>query len=69
MLKLKYGNNIERDTNQPVIGVEIKMIEGPCTKCNRRYYGWALLRPGDCHCVKCGDGLLITEDGRRTIAL
>jgi len=28
------------------------MIEGICPKCNRRYYGWALLRPGDRHCEK-----------------
>jgi uncharacterized protein (DUF983 family) len=41
------------------------MIEGTCPKCNRRRYGWALLRPGDRYCEKCGVGLLITEDGRR----
>ena len=27
MLKLKYGDNIERDTNQTVIGVEIKWLK------------------------------------------
>jgi Mrp family chromosome partitioning ATPase len=67
MLKLKYGDIVERDTNQPVIGVEINMIEGTCPKCNRRYYGWALLRPGNSHCEKCGNELLLTEDGRRAI--
>jgi hypothetical protein len=43
------------------------MIEGTCPKCNRRYYGWALLRPGNSHCEKCGNVLLLTEDGRRHI--
>jgi hypothetical protein len=44
------------------------MIEGTYPKCNRRFYGWALLRPGDHYCEKCGVELLITEDGRRHIA-
>jgi len=44
------------------------MIEGTCPKCNRRFYGWALLRPDDRYCEKCGAELLITEDGRRHIA-
>ena len=66
MLKLKYGD--KRDSNQAVIGADIKMIEGTCPRCNKRCYGWALLRPGDRHCEKCGERLLITEDGRRVIA-
>jgi DNA-directed RNA polymerase subunit RPC12/RpoP len=43
------------------------MIEGTCARCNKRYYGWALLQPGEHRCEKCGDGLLLTEDGRRVI--
>jgi len=43
------------------------MIEGTCPKCNRRYYGWALLRPRDHYCEKCGEGLVITEDGRKNV--
>jgi hypothetical protein len=27
MLKLKYGDKVERDTNQTVIGVEIKWLK------------------------------------------
>ena len=44
------------------------MIEGTCPRCNKRYYGWVLLRPGHRHCDKCGEGLYITEDGKRFIA-
>ncbi len=66
MLKLKYGNNGEHHTNQLVMGVEIKMIEGTCPKCNQRYYGWALLQSDNRYCEKCGESLLITEDGRLT---
>ena len=43
------------------------MIEGVCPKCSRRYYGWALLQPRNQSCSKCGVGLLITEDGIKTI--
>jgi len=43
------------------------MIEGKCYKCGRVYYGWALLQPRHQSCVKCGVGLLITEDGKKTI--
>ena len=43
------------------------MIEGVCPKCSRRYYGWALLQPRNQSCSKCGAGLLITEDGKKTI--
>jgi uncharacterized protein (DUF983 family) len=67
MLKLKCGDNVEHDKNQPVIGVEIKMIEGTCPKCNKCYYGSALLRPGNGHCEKCGNELLLTEERRRAI--
>ena len=42
------------------------MIEGICPKCGRRYYGWALLQPRNQSCPKCGVGLLITEDGKKT---
>jgi hypothetical protein len=38
------------------------MPEGKCPKCGQRYYGWALLQPRNQSCVKCGAGLLITED-------
>jgi hypothetical protein len=43
------------------------MIEGICTKCGRKFYGWALLQPCNQACQKCGIGLLITEDGKKTI--
>ena len=43
------------------------MIEGVCPKCGQRYYGWALLQPRNQSCSKCGVGLLITEDGKKTI--
>jgi hypothetical protein len=42
------------------------MIEGKCPKCGDRYYGWALLEPRHQSCEKCGVGLLITEDGKKT---
>ena len=43
------------------------MIEGTCPKCGERYYGWVLLQPRHQSCLKCGVGLLITEDGKKTI--
>jgi len=43
------------------------MIEGKCYKCGRVYYGWALLEPRNQSCPQCGIGLLITEDGKKTI--
>jgi hypothetical protein len=43
------------------------MIEGRCYKCNRVYFGWALLEPRNQACPQCGAGLLITEDGKETI--
>ena len=43
------------------------MIEGVCPKCGKRYYGWVLLQPQHQTCSKCGVGLLITEDGKRTL--
>jgi hypothetical protein len=43
------------------------MIEGRCPKCGKRYYGWVLLQPRHQSCLKCGVGLLITEDGKKTI--
>ena len=45
----------------------IIMIKGICPKCGRRYYGWVLLQPRNQSCSNCGVGLLITEDGKRTI--
>ena len=42
------------------------MIEGACPKCGQRYYGWVLLQPRSQNCSKCGIGLLITEDGKKT---
>ena len=43
------------------------MIEGVCPKCGQRSYGWGLLQPRNQSCSKCGVGLIITEDGKRTI--
>jgi uncharacterized protein (DUF983 family) len=43
------------------------MIEGRCPKCGQVYYGWVLLQPRHQNCLKCGIGLLITEDGKKTI--
>ena len=43
------------------------MIEGICPKCGRRFYGWALLQPCNQSCPKCVTGILITEDGKKTI--
>jgi hypothetical protein len=45
----------------------IDMIEGICPKCGRRCYGWALFQPRNQSCPNCGAGLLITEDGKKTI--
>ena len=45
----------------------VTMIEGVCPKCGNRYYGWVLLQPQHQSCSNCGVGLLITEDGKRTI--
>jgi ribosomal protein S27AE len=45
----------------------VTVIEGICPKCGRRSYGWALLQPRNQSCPKCGAGLLITEDGKKTI--
>lgn len=45
----------------------IDMIEGKCTKCGRRYYGWILLQARNQICTACGEELLITEDGIRVI--
>ena len=42
------------------------MIEGKCPKCGDQYYGWALIEPKHQSCLKCGVGLLITEDGKKT---
>ena len=43
------------------------MIEGKCYNCGRVYYGWSLLQPRNQSCPLCGIGLLITEDGKKTI--
>jgi hypothetical protein len=43
------------------------MIEGRCPNCGRLYYGWVLLQQRHQSCTKCGVGLLITEDGKKTI--
>jgi len=43
------------------------MIEGVCPRCGNRYYGWSLLQPQHQICSTCGVGLLIIEDGKRTI--
>ena len=43
------------------------MIEGVCPKCGQRYFGWVLLQPRNQSCPKCGVGLFITEDGKKTV--
>jgi hypothetical protein len=43
------------------------MIEGICPKCGQRYYGWILLQPRNQSCSRCGVGLLISEEGKKTI--
>jgi hypothetical protein len=43
------------------------MIEGKCPKCGKTYYGWALLDPRHQSCLECKVGLLITEDGKKTV--
>ena len=40
------------------------MIEGKCPRCGQRYLGRALLQPQHQNCLRCGAGLLITEDGK-----
>jgi len=40
------------------------VIEGKCPRCGQRYLGWALLQPQHQHCLRCGEGLLIAEDGK-----
>ena len=42
-------------------------MKGKCPKCGERFYGWALLDPRHQSCLKCGVGLLITEDGKKAI--
>lgn len=37
------------------------MLEGRCSKCNTRYYGWALARASQQACSKCGHKLNIYE--------
>ncbi|HEX9897091.1 MAG TPA: hypothetical protein VGA85_05480 [Dehalococcoidales bacterium] len=44
------------------------MIEGKCPQCGERYFGWALLQPRNQSCTKCGTGLLIAEDGVKSVA-
>ncbi|HEY82095.1 MAG TPA: hypothetical protein G4O01_02255 [Dehalococcoidia bacterium] len=40
------------------------MLEGRCSKCGARYYGWALRFPRHQTCPTCGVGLTIIEDGQ-----
>jgi len=42
------------------------MIAGKCPNCGALYFGWALLQPRNQSCPKCGVGLLITEDNKKT---
>ena len=41
------------------------MLEGKCSKCGARYFGWSLRFPRNQTCPKCGVGLEITEDGEK----
>ncbi len=43
------------------------MLEAKCSKCGTYRSGWALLNPRYQTCPKCGEGLEITEDGRKFI--
>ena len=38
---------------------EQSMLVGKCTKCGKRYVGWALSRPEHRKCPDCGVGLVV----------
>lgn len=40
------------------------MLEGRCSKCGSRYFGWSLRFPRNQSCSKCGTALDIYEDGQ-----
>jgi hypothetical protein len=44
------------------------MLEGCCSKCGARYYGWALRNPRNQMCSRCGVALIITDEGGRIFA-
>jgi DNA-directed RNA polymerase subunit RPC12/RpoP len=39
------------------------MLVGKCTKCNKRYIGWALSRPEHQECPECSTKLIIRNMG------
>ena len=38
------------------------MLEGKCPKCGYRSAGWALQKPGEQTCPRCGERLEIKDD-------
>jgi DNA-directed RNA polymerase subunit RPC12/RpoP len=38
---------------------ELSMLVGKCTRCDKRYIGWALSRPEHQMCPNCGTRLLV----------
>ena len=40
------------------------MLEGRCSKCGYRCYGWVLRFPRNQSCPKCGTALAIYEEGK-----
>lgn len=38
-------------------------LEGICPKCGAHYFGWALNKPSDRKCEKCGAALDVYKDG------
>ena len=55
----------ELDTLRKPVWYDRYMLEGKCTKCGTHRRGWALLNPRHQTCPQCGEGLVITEDGRK----
>jgi hypothetical protein len=41
------------------------ILKGFCTKCGAKYAGWALMKPAERKCEKCGDDLEIYCGGKR----
>lgn len=35
------------------------MLVGKCTRCGKRYIGWALSRPEEQKCLECGTKLVV----------
>jgi len=40
------------------------MLEGKCTKCGARWFGWALRFSRNQSCPECGSALYVYMDGR-----